>query len=377
MDKAPAKPIEALEEPTKVLHLIDSLDLGGAQTVLFNWLQYRDRSRFAVEVATFHASERSLFMGRARGSGVSLHVLSRWRWFPIYLPRLIWLLLRKRYAVVHCHLFASNWIGKPLARLLGVPVIISHDHCNDALRANSWLARVIDRWANSYAGAIIAVAASIKDFLVKSEKIPHSKILVIPNGVAGVPAGKPGVRLRRVIGGAGRLAQQKNFHRFLAIAHALKTLDQRYTFKVAGSGPLETELKRYAASVGLAVDWLGELESLDQFFCDIDLFLLTSDFEGLPMTLLESLQQGVPAAATAVDGVKEQFGDTVLSLSPEASPKASAERIHQLLSDPEGVARRIAQGQELIKQRFSAESQMAQIEALYSACSASRIADSR
>ncbi|HZC34041.1 MAG TPA: glycosyltransferase [Chthoniobacterales bacterium] len=365
MDKAATKPIEALEEPIKVLHLIDSLDLGGAQTVLFNWLKYRDRSRFAVELATFHATEQSLFMGRARGSGISLHVLSRWRWFPIYLPRLFWLLLRKRYAVVHCHLFASNWIGKPLARLLGVPVIISHDHCNDTLRASSWLARQIDRWANGRANAIITVAASIKDFLVKREKIPDAKIWVIPNGVAGRPGGRPGLGLRRVIGGAGRLARQKNFHRFFAIAHALKALDQRYTFKVAGSGPLEAELKLYAASLHLEVDWLGELKSLDQFFGEIDLFLLTSDFEGLPMSLLECLQQGVPVAATAVDGVKEQFGDTILLLSPEASPATSAERIHQLLFDAEGVARRIVQGQELIRERFSAESQMAQIEELY------------
>lgn len=362
MDKAPAKP---LEEPVKVLHLIDSFDLGGAQTVLFNWLKYRDRSKFAVELATFHGSEQSLFMGRARGLGISLHVLSRWRWFPIYLPKLTWLLLRERYAVVHCHLFASNWIGKPLARLLGVPLVISHDHCNDALRANSWLARVIDRWANFCADAIIAVAASIKDFLVKWEKIPGTKICVIPNGVAGQPTSKPRFGLRRIIGGAGRLTQQKNFHRFLAIAHALKAIDQSYTFKVAGSGPLETELKRYASSLHLEVDWLGELESLDQFFSDIDLFLLTSDFEGLPMTLLECLQRGVPAAATAVDGVQEQFGDMILSLSPEASPNISADRIHQLLSDSERLARRAVQGQELIKERFSAESQMAQIEALY------------
>jgi glycosyltransferase involved in cell wall biosynthesis len=134
---------------------------------------------------------------------------------------------------------------------------------------------------------------------------------------------------------------------------------------VAGSGPLEPELKRYASSLHLEVDWLGELESLDQFFGDIDLFLLTSDFEGLPMTLLECLQRGVPAAATAVDGVQEQFGDMILSLSPEASPNMSADRIHQLLSDSERLVRRAVQGQELIKERFSAQSQMAQIEALY------------
>lgn len=356
---------KSLDERIKVLHIIDSFDLGGAQTALLNWLKCHDRSKFAVEIATFHATEQSIFMHRMRELRIPLHVLASRRWFPIHIFRLGWLVLKKRYFVVHCHLYASNWIGKPIARLAGVPAIISHDHCNDMLRIRSPLVCLVDRYANRCADAIIAVAGSIKEFLIKREQISAAKIDVIPIGVAesSSPASQPGTG--SVIGGAGRLTQQKNFRRFLEIARALKALDGKYRFKIAGGGPLEAELKRYADSLGIEIDWLGELTSLDSFFCEIDLFLLTSDFEGLPMVIVEALQHGVPVAATAVDGVREQLADVVLSLSPQADSRESARRIHELLSDSEQLPQWIVKGRELVEERFSAKRQIAEMEALY------------
>jgi L-malate glycosyltransferase len=356
---------KSVEERIRVLHVIDSFDLGGAQTALLNWLKYHDRSKFAVEIATFHATEQSLFMPRVRELQIPLHVLASRRWFPTHVFRLGWLVLRNRYSVVHCHLYASNWIGKPIARLAGVPAIIGHDQCNDLLRVRSGLVRFIDRCANRCADAIIAVAESIKEFLIKREQIPAAKIHVIPNGVAESSSTVCRSRAGRVIGGAGRLTRQKNFHKFLAIARALKALDPKYRFEIAGSGPLEAELKRYADSLGIEIDWLGELTSLDPFFSEIDLFLLTSDFEGLPMVIIESLQRGVPVAATAVDGVREQLADVVLSLSPKADIRESARRIHELLSDSEQLSQWIVKGRDLIEERFLAKRQIVEIEALY------------
>ena len=111
----------------------------------------------------------------------------------------------------------------------------------------------------------------------------------------------------KIIGGAGRLVPQKNFERFLRIAQTLQKIDSSYQFVIAGSGPLDQLLRKRASELGVKVEWLGAQPSLDQFFRSIDLFLLTSDFEGLPMTVLEALQCGVPAAAMAIDGIREEF----------------------------------------------------------------------
>ena len=76
------------ERRVRVLHLIDSLDLGGAQTALFAWLEAHDRSRFEVHFAAMHGTPKSLFYERARGLKIPVILLSPKKWVPLYLFRL-------------------------------------------------------------------------------------------------------------------------------------------------------------------------------------------------------------------------------------------------------------------------------------------------
>jgi glycosyltransferase involved in cell wall biosynthesis len=349
----------------RVLHLIDSLELGGAQTALLAWLTSHDRSRFEVHLASMHGTRKSLFYEVAQQLRIPVIFLSPRRFLPIYLFRLPLLILRGRYEVAHFHLFASNWLGKPFARLLGVPVIISHDQCNDSFRTNSTLVTLIDRMTNRCADQIFAVSASVKDYLIRFEKVPSARIRIIPNGLPDRVQSRRTRGFAKVIGGAGRLVPQKNFGRFLRIARVLTEIDYSYRFVIAGSGPLETELKREAAELGVNVEWFGVEPTLDRFFGDIDLYLLTSDFEGLPMTLLEALQQGVPAAAMAVDGIREEFSDEILLLNPTGDDRELGQLIHSALQNQTELVAQIQRGREIVSRRFSARHQIREMEQVY------------
>jgi glycosyltransferase involved in cell wall biosynthesis len=349
----------------RVLHLIDSLELGGAQTALLALLQFSDSSKFATRIASMHGSRRSLYYDRFRQAKIPVSMLSPFRWLPFYLIRLPFQLALGRYHVIHCHLFASNWLGKPLARLFGVPAIISHDHCNDALRVDFLPVRLVDRFANLFADRIFTVSPSIREFLVSREEIPPSKIRVIPNGVPETALSNSRKKTAKIIGGAGRLVAQKNFDRFLTIARELQNIDSCYRFVIAGAGPLSERLTRRANELDIQVEWLGVQTSLDRFFAQIDLYLLTSDFEGLPMTLLEALQQNIPAAAMAVDGVAETFTDEVLLIDPATDDREIAKRIHGMLQDTNALSAQIERGQKLVSERFSARSRMLEIEREY------------
>jgi glycosyltransferase involved in cell wall biosynthesis len=349
----------------RVLHLIDSLELGGAQTAVLALLQSSNRSKFAIRVASMHGNRRSLYYDRFRQSKIPVTTLSPFRWLPFYLIQLPLQLLLGRYDVIHCHLLASNWLGKPLARLFCVPVIISHDHCNDALRADFAPARLVDRFANLFADRIFTVSPSIREFLISYEKIVPERIRVIANAVAGGVMQERNQKGGKVVGGAGRLVSQKNFDRFLRIARALKNIDPSYQFVIAGSGPLEGRLRKRANALDVPVGWLGLQLSLDRFFSLIDLYLLTSDFEGLPMTLLESLQQNVPAAAMAVDGVRETFRDEILLVDPGSDDREAAAQIHRLLQNADELCAQIERGRKLVSERFSARARMSEIENEY------------
>jgi L-malate glycosyltransferase len=349
----------------RVLHLIDSLDLGGAQTAILAWLQVHDRGRFEVHLASMHGTPKSLFYARASDLKIPVVLLSPRRWLPLYLFRLPLELAIGRYDIVHCHLFASNWLGKPLARLFGVPIVVAHDHCNDSFRTGSSLVQWIDSWANRFADQIFAVSASIRDYLVKFEKIPSERIRVVLNGIPERPTIDRRRCSSKLIGGAGRLVPQKNFERFLRVAQILQKIDSSYQFVIAGSGPLDQLLQKRASELDVKVEWLGAQPSLDQFFRSIDLFLLTSDFEGLPMTVLEALQWGVPAAAMAIDGIREEFGDEIALLDPTSSDLEIGRRIHALLQDPKELSAQIQRGIELISRRFSARTLIGEIEQDY------------
>jgi len=349
----------------RVLHLIDSLELGGAQTALLAWLTSHDRSRFEVHLAPMHGTRKSLFYKRAEQLGIPVFFLSPRRLVPIYLFRLPLLMLRCRYDVAHCHLFASNWLGKPLARLLGVPVVISHDQCNDSFRTNSMLVTLIDRLANRFADRIFAVSSSVKDYLIRFEKVPSARIRIIPNGLPDRILSRRVRGFAKVIGGAGRLVPQKNFSRFLRIARVLLKLDDSYRFIIAGSGPLEAELKKEASALGVNVEWFDVEPSLDRFFGEIDLYLLTSDFEGLPMVLLEALQHDVPVAAMAVDGIREEFSDEILLLDPAGNDRELGQLIHSALQNQIELLTQIQRGKELISRRFSAPHQIREMEQVY------------
>jgi glycosyltransferase involved in cell wall biosynthesis len=346
--------------------LIDSLELGGAQTVLFAWLQHHDRTRFAVDLASMHGTPASLFYDRARRSNIPVILLSPKRWLPMYLFRLPVSLMAGRYDVVHCHLFASNWLGKVFARFLGVPVVISHDHCNDAFRAQSAWVTLIDRFANGFCDRVFAVSKSVRDFLVIHEKLDTDKVIIMPNALPerrSPPA--PRKHSGKIVGGAGRFVPQKNFDRFLRIARLLHGMDPAYRFRIAGNGPLDRSLRRRAEELGVEVEWVGAQSSLDRFFGEIDLFLLTSDFEGLPMTVLESLQSGVPAAAMAVDGIKEEFADEITLLDPASTDVQIAQQIVALMANPDALSAQTQRGFALVGSRFSARKQIREIEGVY------------
>jgi hypothetical protein len=131
-----------------ILHVIDSLDLGGAQTALLNLIQPCDCAVFHHEVAAMHG--RGMFADAFESAGIPVHSLSARRCPPAYVWQLPALLRRGSFDVVHCHLFGANWVAKPIAFFCGCRVIYNHDQCNDAFRNESRLVTWIDAQMNRF-----------------------------------------------------------------------------------------------------------------------------------------------------------------------------------------------------------------------------------
>src|ERR1700759_436957 len=350
-----------------VLHLIDNLDLGGAQNVLFGMLECFDRSRFEIVLAAMHAHRGSIFFGRARALGVRVVPLSPRRWLPWYLASLPWLLFRGRFDVVHCHLYVSNWLGKPLAKLFRVPGVVSHDHCYDRFRFDRPFFAAIDTFANRFADRILVIANSIREELIKVEKVPVDKIQLVPNGLPDRPPGGRLFNVRKTIGGAGRMVGWKRFDRFLRIAKNLLELDPEYRFILAGSGPDEQALRTLAQELGVSpyLLWLGATPEMDGFFESINAFLLTSDVEDLPMVLLEAMNCGIPSVAVAVNETRANLAGDILALDVKDTESGWARAIHELIISPEKCLELGARGHDLMREEYLARDRVRRIEQIY------------
>jgi glycosyltransferase involved in cell wall biosynthesis len=356
----------SMQRRIRVLHLIDSFDLGGGQTVIYQFLKHRDRSQVDLVLAACHGNSRSVFLPQMRELGCEVICLSPFRWLPIYCLTLPWLIASRQFDVVHCHLFVSNWTGKILAKLFRVPVIISHDHSYDRFRFDWPLVRWWDGLSNRCADAIFVISSYIKDNLVRREKIPAEKIYVLKNAVAPPPAiiRRPRPKL---IGAAGRLVGWKNFSGFLKLAAHLSKLDPDYRFILAGDGPLAADLKMEAQQLGLGerILWPGVIPNLEGFYAEIALLVLTSDWEDLPMVVLEAFSHRVPTAIVSNNPERRRLNTEALLLAPDADEAQWAEAVHSLLGSPQRLEEMCAAAQRLMEEDFSPQRQMRWIEDKY------------
>lgn len=367
-----------MPEPRKILHVIDSFDLGGAQEALVNLVACTDRTRFAPEVATMHG--RGVYWERFCALGVPVHSLSPHKFLPLYIWNLLRLILTRDYTIVHCHLIASNLIAKPLAALLGVPVRFNHDQTNDEYRYRDKLRLGLDALTNRLSTHICAVSASIVTFLKEHEHVPADRVTLVYNAIdlrRFTPRPELRAALRGewnlpqdapVIAGIGRLNYQKNFELLLEVAAEILTTHPQAIFVIAGSGPEERALKERAAALGVAecVRFLGFVADTARLYGAIDFLLMPSRFEGLPMTLLEAMAMRVPAVASRLDGIAEIIidGTDGLLATPDRRDEFVA-HLRLLLNTPQRAAAVAEAAFEKVTKQFSAEQMTREVEALY------------
>ncbi len=358
----------------RVLHVIDSLDLGGAQTVLLNLLRHRDRGQFHHEVAAMHG--RGIFADEFAAIDVPVHSLSGRRWPPGYLKNFPSLLRRGRFDIAHFHLFGANWIAKPLAALGGVRCRYHHDHCNDSFRADSRAVILVDRLTNELSTRVFAVSRSVEDFNRRVEGLPPERVTYLPNSVDVAEFRPPregdraAARARLglpadafVIGGVGRLTPQKNFGLLLEAARPLLAARPDAIVALFGSGPEEARLR---AMAGVRVRFLGTVAERPAIYHALDLMVLPSRFEGLPMTVLEAMASGVPLLASAVDGLREiaTAGEHAV-LAPSENVAAFRAALLELHGDARLRARLAKSALELVRARYDARVLAAELEGWY------------
>jgi glycosyltransferase involved in cell wall biosynthesis len=171
-----------------------------------------------------------------------------------------------------------------------------------------------------------------------------------------------------VVGAVSRLHRQKGIIHLLRAAPDILRRRPEARIVIVGGGPLERDMRRFAASAGLDrhVLILGERPDARDLLSLFDVFVLPSLWEGLPLVLIEAASLGKPIVASAIDGVREVLrdGETGL-LVPPAKPAELAAAVVRLLEDRDLAARLGAAARLEISPRFTLERMVGETQNLY------------
>jgi len=377
-----------MQRKYRLVHVITRLELGGAQENTLFCVRHHDRERFQVGLV---AGQGGLLEEEARripDANVQFvpylkHPISPWSDLRTLFR------LRSHFRttgadIVHTHSSKAGILGRLAAFLAGVPAVVHTAHGwsfnvtqapgkRRVFVALERMAAVIsDRLITvSHRNRIDALALGIGR--VRQYDVLHSGIDVgafdRPLTARETVRSALGIEPHHVlVGTVACLKPQKAPLDFVRAARRAHARDDRLRFVIVGDGELRDELDALVRELGLedVVRRLGWRRDVVDLLHAMDVFLLTSRFEGLPRAVLQALAAGVPVVATAVDGTPEVIRDrqTGLLVPPE-DPEAAADRVLEMASDPLLRRRCIAQGREVLDRGFDIRRMVRDLERLY------------
>lgn len=342
-------------EQRRVLHVISSLSVGGAQRQLAELIQRTPVDRYHVDVLVLGRSDGEFARQWFARDEVSVAYLSDWPRLAASVFEIRRHCIEGRYDLVHTWLFMANVVGVGGARLAGVPTVIASVR-NLSLWKRTWYRQ----WWFRVADALCSYAAD--EVTVNAEALtrdhaawawyPSRWIRVIHNGLDPsrllVDSGDTRHRVRHaagldedavVVGTVGRLAPEKDHMTFLRTMRLLRHHRTDVYGIIVGDGALRASLEAQARALGVAdaVTFLGERSDARQLMAGFDVFVLTSAIEGFPNVLLEAALLGVPSVASRIGGSADVLPDPEDTFEV-GDHTAAAARVLTMIAAPAAAA---------------------------------------
>jgi glycosyltransferase involved in cell wall biosynthesis len=373
-----------LVPPWHIAHVIGSLQVGGSERQLLNYLLAANQTEFRHTVLCL--SRAGELADQLQDSGIAVMVRPVRR--RLLLPDLIGLsswLRAQKVVIVHTHMFYAALWGRLASLLAGVPVRVSTEHGKELWKSRwqIWMDRRLSRTTCRH----IAVSQDGLRIRLKRERVRPDKILHIPNGVT-VPA-EPGnetgrLRIRRelglnddqpVLGSVGRVVAAKGYGDLLAAFGRLRQRFSNLHWLLVGDGPELPTLRRSAEQAGLAaaISFVGFRSDIADLLSAMDVFVMSSIREGLPLALLEAMAARKSIVVTDVGGMPEVVQDGVSGLvASPADPESLAAAIGSLVAARDLANRLAEKAYQRAQGEFSSETIAARIEQVYTECLASK-----
>lgn len=332
-------------EQLYVNHLVAAMGgakhLWGKENVIYQLMHaQRERGEIIPQLTVFTPC---LLADVAAGDGFAVRILEdRHHRLPFRALNKLRLIMRENRPVLHTHDYKANVVGR-IARVSGIPMASLVSSCYGWINETRALEmyQAVDRWTSG-----ISYVATAPDEAMLRRFPSFVRTQYVPNAIPDRAVPKPEERARAraalgfegdtfVLGTLSRLSPEKGIHELLQAAR--ESPRGRILWAIAGAGPLETDVSTAQNDV---LRYVGYVDSADNFFAAIDVFVQPSRTEGLSLSLLEAMRSRLPIIATEVGATALAIRDGIEGLLiPPRDPARLVEAALRLETDRDFAGR--------------------------------------
>lgn len=325
--------------PIRILHVVTYMGRGGLETMLMNYYRNIDRSKIQFDFLT-HRRERADYDDEIEALGGKIYRLPRLNPFSAkYLKELnAFFLNHPEYKIVHSHLDCMAGIPLKYAKKNGVPVRIAHAHNSNQVKDRKYLLKLLyKKNITKYSNFRFACSEDAGDWMFSGKKYKVLYNAIDASAYQYSPEKEEIIRKELgiaastlVVGEVARISPQKNHTFLLDVFAEIEKKNADSVLLLVGDGALHEAMKQKAETLGIGdkVIFTGVRSDVPELLQIMDVFVMPSLFEGLPVVMIEAQAAGIPCVIS--DQVPIECKKTeglVKSLSLQKCPSEWADEI--------------------------------------------------
>jgi len=323
-----------------VIEVIYAPLVGGSETLAFSLCKQWKATGIPARICCLYEKQGALTaMFEEAGIAYDLldiggkSLLGRWfrvaRYFARWRPR-----------VVHAHHLGSLLNVLIPAYMTGCMNVVYTEHSSYRIAKTPWMRQVIPIISH-FVKKVTCVSNVLVNYFAEELGVPNNKLVTVYNGVDTTKF-RPNIIPRPIgqkikIGAVGRLVEEKDYPTFIKAISLLKERGLSFQAEIIGDGPLAPDLHNLANELHLngMLLFRGHRQDIPDVLRDLDIYVLSSKSEGMPIAVLEAMATGLPVVATSVDAIPEVIQHNVNGILVETgNASALAEGIERLILDP-------------------------------------------
>lgn len=356
----------------KVLHIINALGRGGAEVLLRDGLKYSNDKYYEYHYIYIKSHPNDMAKEVTAQGGKVLSLKADGLFQLIFVPyKIRKYVKRNSIDIIHSHLTVSGILARVSFLFTNIPVVHTEHNIIDRY---PYLLRKIHIILWKRFSKVIAISDDVKENIDKNIK-NNINSEIIYNGIDleyyEEYACKKNNSKVPVVGTVANIRKQKRIDIFIRVAKKVKSMGYRCKFVIVGDGVMMDQMKAYSKenNVDDILEFVGKKKDVRPYLTAMDLFILTSEYEGFGIVIIEAMAMKIPVISTKVSGVSNiiQNGNNgILVEYNNETENNMAKEIIDLISDEERIKRITKNAHSMVNERYGMKKMQKKIEETYS-----------